>query len=132
MSRCADEEDCKWQPWCRIEGKCRRDTTATPVTQASDTPRCGKLVERLRHEASLRDHYGDPILEDAADCIEKLERALATARADGYKEGLEAARLTVVMAIAGSVEGSATHEMLLGVQNAIRARVIAAPSTRSK
>lgn len=32
------------------------------------------IVKRLRHEASLRAHYGDPILEEAADEIERLLR----------------------------------------------------------
>jgi hypothetical protein len=34
------------------------------------------LIERLRHEASLRAHYGDPILEEAADAIEALKGVL--------------------------------------------------------
>ena len=34
-----------------------------------------RLVERLRHEASLRSHYGAPILEEAADMIESFARS---------------------------------------------------------
>lgn len=38
-----------------------------------------KLIERLRHEAALRAHYGDPILDEAADALETLRAQLAAA-----------------------------------------------------
>jgi L-lactate utilization protein LutB len=44
------------------------------------------LVERLRHEASLRAHYGDPILEEAADEIKSLRKELAQTKEALYAE----------------------------------------------